>query len=658
MHVEKTERQIGELMSQISAGEIRLPELQRDYVWKPPQIAKLVDSLYRGYPSGSLLFWQTDSEPARRAMAVRAPQHAAMRAPLYLLDGQQRLTSLHRVFNDEADAQIVFHVGDERFQNQSATTRSDSRWVKVYDLLSPATSMLGILRRLLDAGLQIDEQEIEKRITRVRNLAERSFHLEILKGFPYEEIAEIFVRVNSAGRRLNTLDLATATLSSRRRGTLRQLEVEAERWRASGFGGIDVNFLSRAFTGAVLGRGLSAWSHGKLANATDAELDRGWETVRIGLSRLIPLLRDTLGVTRSDTLPSMIVLIPLVVLLGERPADRLDDETTNGILYWLLVAIVTQRYSGSTDTLLGRDIQAAREADPVRSLLGRLLTHQGRLRISVDSLRGRTKDGRHAFLALLAVRRLGARDWWHGTELLSPNLPHTMGQQRLFQSRSLDPEHRALAAELANHAFLSTESASAIAEAGPATYLATLEPVALAAHCIPNDPHLFVPAHIEDFLSARRTALASAMNELLDHFEPEWVRRLPDSGDANEPALSVVHYGTAWDPGVLRFVASGPGLDWCGLTDAAELEATISAVADTRITSDVEIGGSGATVEFVDTETVTVAIGPFDVAGPVAQWRELLTGRRRDARAPGRMPETPAAEWTTERTPLDVTVCR
>jgi hypothetical protein len=228
----------------------------------------------------------------------------------------------------------------------------------------------------------------------------------------------------------------------------------------------------------------------------------------------------------------------------------------------------------------------------------------------------------------------------------------------LFPSRSLDPEQRTLAAELANHAFLSTESASAITEAGPASYLATLEPAELAAHCIPNDPRLFDPANIEDFLSARRVALAMAMNELLDHFEPEWVRRLPDSGDANEPALSVVHYGTAWDPGVLRFVASGPGLDWTGLTDAAELEATISAVADTRITSDVEIGGSGATVDFAEDDTVTVAIGPFDVAGHVTSWRELLTRRRRDARAPGRMPETPAAAWTTERTPLDVTVCR
>ncbi|MEQ3550155.1 DUF262 domain-containing protein [Pseudonocardia nematodicida] len=660
MHVEKTERQISELMSQISAGEIRLPELQRDYVWKPPHVAKLVDSLYRGYPLGSLLFWQTDSDPARRSMAVKAPQHAAMRAPLYLLDGQQRLTSLHRVFTDQRDAQVVFHVGEQRFQNQSATTRADARWVKVYDLVSPDSSMLGILRGLLDAGLELDEREIERRITRVRNLGERSFHLEILKDFPYEEIAEIFVRVNSAGRRLNTLDLATATLSSRRRGTLRQLEAEADRWREMGFGGIDVNFLSRAFTGAVLGRGLSAWSHGKLAGATDAQLDDGWETVRTGLARLIPLLRDTLGVTRSDVLPSMIALIPLVVLLGERPADRLDEQTTDGILYWLLVAMATSRYSGSTDTLLGRDIQAAREADPVRALLGRLLIHQGRPRVTAETLSGRTKDGRHAFLALLAVRRRGARDWWHGTELLSPNLPHAMAQHRLHPTRALASRHRPLAAELANHVFVSMESAAALsAAASTADHLAELGTPALSAHCIPTDPELHGPERVEDFLAARRAELAGAINDLLDHFEPEWVGRFPDAGGSGGPTLTAVHYGSAWDPGVLRFVAAGPGLEWSGVTDAGELDAAISAVVDTRVASDIEIAGQSVPVDVaVEGDAVTVAIGPYDVTGPADLWRRVLEDRRRSARAPGRMPDTVHTPWNGERAPLDLAVCR
>ena len=94
MPVEKTEREIAALVGQVSSGEIRLPEIQRAYVWKPPQVAKLVESLYRGYPSGSLLFWRTPETPETRAVAAHAPTVKPAVLPLYLLDGQQRLTSL------------------------------------------------------------------------------------------------------------------------------------------------------------------------------------------------------------------------------------------------------------------------------------------------------------------------------------------------------------------------------------------------------------------------------------------------------------------------------------------------------------------------------------------------------------------------------------
>jgi uncharacterized protein with ParB-like and HNH nuclease domain len=92
--VEKTEKDIGSLVKQVSSGEIRLPEIQRAFVWKPTQVAKLVESLYRGYPSGSLLFWRTSETPETRAVAANAPTIKPATLPLYLLDGQQRLTAL------------------------------------------------------------------------------------------------------------------------------------------------------------------------------------------------------------------------------------------------------------------------------------------------------------------------------------------------------------------------------------------------------------------------------------------------------------------------------------------------------------------------------------------------------------------------------------
>lgn len=104
MAVEKTERDIRTLITNVSSGEVRLPEIQRGYVWKPTQVAKLVESIYRGYPSGSLLFWRTEETPEVREMTAHAPTTAPAVAPLYLLDGQQRLTSLHRVLHDHVDA--------------------------------------------------------------------------------------------------------------------------------------------------------------------------------------------------------------------------------------------------------------------------------------------------------------------------------------------------------------------------------------------------------------------------------------------------------------------------------------------------------------------------------------------------------------------------
>ncbi|WP_433557893.1 GmrSD restriction endonuclease domain-containing protein [Pseudonocardia xinjiangensis] len=655
MHVEKSERSIGDLIAQITAGEIKLPELQRDFVWKPSQVAKLVDSLYRGYPSGSLLFWQADEAPMVRAMSVAGDISGSMHAPLYLLDGQQRLTSLHRVITGHPDAQIVFHVGTERFQNQSASTRTDPRWVRVSELVDPNTSLLQLLRRLVEADLGISETEIERRLSRVRSMRERAYHLEILKNFPYEEIAQIFVRVNSAGRRLSTLDLATATLSSRWPGVLAKLESEADQWRREGFGEVDVPFLSRAFAGAVLGRGLSVWSHSRLAAASDTDLERGWQVIQTGLGRLIPLLRDTLGVTRSDVLPSMVALIPLAVLLGERPEGRLDDQTTNGILYWLLIATASTRYSGSTDTVLSQDIQAAREPDPVQSLLALLRVFDNRPRIDAESLRGRTKDSPLWFLALLATRRRGARDWWHGTELLSGRGNRTLASHQIHPTITLSTPDRKRAHDLANLVFVSADAAQIIGSRSPREYFNELKPDELARHCVPLEPALRDPAAFNEFLDTRRRLLADAITELLDVYRPAWLDRLPGLvGPPNGPMLTLALYGGAWDTGSILFTVSGEGRLWTGTAAMADLKATVLAVGKTGLDGELDISGEPVPVEVIG-DQVVVPIGPYDVSGTVEEWVAVFERERADARPPFAAPTNPLSEpWQGDRVPFAV----
>jgi uncharacterized protein with ParB-like and HNH nuclease domain len=96
----KAEATVEELVGMIERGELRLPEMQRQYVWRSTRVRDLFDSLYRGYPSGAILVWETDEPVPLREFAL-AQQTSGFTSTRLLLDGQQRLTSLSAAIRGE-----------------------------------------------------------------------------------------------------------------------------------------------------------------------------------------------------------------------------------------------------------------------------------------------------------------------------------------------------------------------------------------------------------------------------------------------------------------------------------------------------------------------------------------------------------------------------
>src|SRR6187551_3428610 len=96
----KAEASVEELVGMIERGELRLPEMQRRYVWRSTRVRDLLDSLYRGYPSGAILLWETDEKVPLQEFAV-TQQGNPYQSTRLLLDGQQRLTSLSAVFRGD-----------------------------------------------------------------------------------------------------------------------------------------------------------------------------------------------------------------------------------------------------------------------------------------------------------------------------------------------------------------------------------------------------------------------------------------------------------------------------------------------------------------------------------------------------------------------------
>ena len=635
--MERTHVRINALVDRIDRGEIKLPEIQRAYVWKPAQVAHLIDSLYRGYPSGSMLLWRAPDVVGERPAAIDGPNQAPVGQAQYLLDGQQRLTSLHRVYKRHPAAEVVFNVESQRFQVQSAATRRDARWVVVADVLN-ATKLSQLRKTIVEAHADLDEDDVDDRLQRLRALGEYEYYLEILTDLPYRQVAEIFVRVNSKGRALKTVDLTLAILSAEWPGVVGKIDDQVELWANRGWSKIDATFLVRALAatatdGAVLSQ---------LPTTPIDRLEAGWEQVKYGLEHLIKILAENAGIQTSTLIPSMNALVPLVALLGRRRGQELKE--ADALLYWLFGVFVTARYSAAADTKIAQDALAIRSGDPVRELYKNAGLLGVPLSISAEQLVGKGAGSPFFLLSYLAAKRRHAKDWWHDVEISEdgagsafPIEYHHVHPQKTLRDRYSKGEIN----DLANLVFISATANKKISDRSPESYFPELgsdgggRPDELSPHLVPADPALRRAEAYRDFLVARRQLLAAAMTELVSSLRPDWVVGAPsaDGGEEIERAVSVTLY--AGPQGRLLFEAARGDDRYVASVGHAELERFLRDAAD-GVAGDLDIGSGQASYE-PEQDDLTLPVGPFEITGSIGDWRAMIMRELR-GRASGRRP--------------------
>lgn len=214
------------LVENIKRGEIALPDIQRPFVWKPVRARDLFDSMYKGFPVGSLLFWSTGAETGARQIGS-GTKEAAPR--LLIVDGQQRLTSLFAVLTGTpvvredyslAPIRIAFRPADARFEVTDAAIEKDPEFIP--DISEVWRAFKETTRRYLSElrghrEVEIDQAEadrLEDAIDRLRNLTHYPFKAVELDSAVHEElVAEIFVRTNSQGVKLEQADFILTMMS-------------------------------------------------------------------------------------------------------------------------------------------------------------------------------------------------------------------------------------------------------------------------------------------------------------------------------------------------------------------------------------------------------------------------------------------------------------
>lgn len=559
---------IATLVDMYKRGELRLPEIQRHYVWRATRVRDLLDSLYRGYPSGSILMWETDEPVPTRDSAIAQDTSAFVGRKL-LLDGQQRLTSLTAVINGEPvhvrsrkrPIEILFNLehpegpptdvveveGDEAsplkaddeepegdeddadngealqeklgrrtFVVASKSLLAQPHWIRVSEVFSNAND--GQL--LQKAGVKsFDDPRFQRysdRLKRLRSIREYSYVVHVLeRAMSYEEVTEIFVRVNSLGAKLRSSDLALAQMTSRWPNLLKQLEEFQDECEQSWFT-IDLGQLVRAIVVFATQQCLFR----SVASTSVDKLQRGWEEAKEGLRFAINFLRTNAGI-EDESLLSSPMFIHTLAAVSRVKDNKLTADEQRALLHWLLVANARGRYSrGSTETLLNEDLAIIFRGAGIAGLVEPLKRQFGRLDIEPDDLKGRGVNSPLFSLAYLALKAGGARDWYSGLGLSLTHQGklhfiqwHHIVPKSLLKQRGCDP---GAINEIANMAFITGQTNRRISNKDATAYLADIlerqGPDALASQCVPLDRSLWTIDRYPDFLAARRKALAQRMN--------------------------------------------------------------------------------------------------------------------------------------------------
>src|SRR5579875_3166471 len=216
---------VDDLVTGIGTGQVRLPDLQRPFVWSNAKVRDLIDSMYRGYPVGELMFWEHSDETHAKAIGA---EHKAQDSTMQVIDGQQRLTSLFAVMRGieiwrqdytKERIRIAFNPMTGRFDVPTPVIEKSVEWIS--DIVSvftdPYAARDGYFARLQGDGSELEAEKrrgIEIAVSQLHDLTKYRFQVVQMKGsISREEVADIFVRINSEGVSLKSADFILTWLS-------------------------------------------------------------------------------------------------------------------------------------------------------------------------------------------------------------------------------------------------------------------------------------------------------------------------------------------------------------------------------------------------------------------------------------------------------------
>lgn len=519
---------ISYVLDSVDNGTVVLPEFQRGYVWTRDQVKGLVQSLYERYPVGGLLIWNTSADTTE----LRGAGPGGSETVKLLLDGQQRVTSLYgvlrgrppRFFEDLEKAKaftgLHFHLDRETFEFYKPSTMSgDPLWISVTDLMLQGPEDLTDLLSEIEGLSNKQFGQYVNRLQRLHGIRDIDLHDENISGdhMTVDVVVDIFNRVNSGGTKLSKGDLALARICALRPAARDELRGAIARWGSAGFE-FTLDWFLRCVNVVVTGE--AKFEAMKAVSSEDFGV--GLKQAEQAVDFILNLLATRLGLDHDRVLMGRYGIPALVRLAVDHGGTITDATLQNDILFWYVHQAAWGRYSGSTETMLDRDLAAIEEAG-IDGLIRELELSRGSLLVRPDDFDTQTVGSRFYPVLYMLTRVDDARDLVSGMPLSA----HLLGKGSKLEVHHVFPKARLYEAgyakksvnAVANFAFLTGDSNRKLGMRTPIDYFAETDashPGALDSQWITDDRSMWEIESYPRFLAERRRRLATATNAFLN----------------------------------------------------------------------------------------------------------------------------------------------
>jgi hypothetical protein len=347
------------LISDIEKGEIKIPQFQREFVWDIRKSAKLMDSIVKGYPIGTFIFWRTKE----RLRAIRNLGKFDLPTPHenesldYVLDGQQRLTTL---FATLKGLKIERHEGkvedyDEIYINLDAGEDDEIVVVDTFFLEQTALIRLtDLLYGELALLFNFDKKyhaKIQDYKTRIESY---NYSIILIRDAPLDVATEIFTRINEGGRHLTVFEIMVAkTFDSDRDFDLAEKYKELIQTLA------DVNY--ETISDATVLQTVSILLEKECNKKTILKLKKDrfidiWNDAVDAIERSVDYFRSFYRIPVSQLLPYNALIVPFAYFFYHHKDKPTGDAQKYLQDFFWRVSLGT-RYSSGLETKLAQDVK-------------------------------------------------------------------------------------------------------------------------------------------------------------------------------------------------------------------------------------------------------------------------------------------------------------